>query len=414
MGATVAREQLEVHWTGETGATRHVGTLRLHGWAQAQEFTYASTWLAEGFSIGEGMPLVSGPLSPPGGLLTFGVFDDAGPDAWGRQVVQRARSVSEWGNSVGLLSATPDLPRQGALRFSDSVDGPFLREIEESSFPAGIDTLSAIQADISSFVNGSDDPALLRRLFAGSSSQGGARPKSAVISTDGRLLIAKFPAESDRYDVQACEAVALSIARETGLPTPAFQLERLDENRSILLLERFDRTDQGRLGYQSMRTASGMGPYEEFNYKMAVSTARRLAGKTAALSMVTAAALAICVNNFDDHARNFGFLRQAGTWRLAPIFDVVPFPYQESGTPLLLGEDHRSLEQLLDIDWGLPRQLVLEAVTRVAEVAWHAWDDAPSRFGLAEDQAVRMRDFLRSGCDYESVLRADGPRFPRR
>lgn len=310
---------------------------------------------------------------------------------------------------MGLLAATPDLPRQGALRFADKVGGPFLRKERERRFPRGVEKLADVQADIAAFVSGSDERRVLRRLLAATSSQGGARPKATVVADDGSLLLAKFPAEADEYDVHACEAVALSVAKEAGLPVPLFQLIRLDAGRSILVLGRFDRVGGGRLGYQSMRTASGLSPYQQFDYKLAVGTAQRIAGEAAALQMVTAAALAICVNNFDDHARNYGFLRRGGDWRLAPMFDVVPFPYEESGTPLLLGEDNRSLEQLLDIDWGLPRQLVLEAITRVAEVAWHAWDDAPSRFGLAEDQAVRMREVLRARCDYETVLASQAP-----
>jgi serine/threonine-protein kinase HipA len=34
----------------------------------------------------------------------------------------------------------------------------------------------------------------------------------------------------------------------------------------------------------------------------------------------------VAVNNTDDHLRNHGFLRTRSGWRLAPAFDVNPYP----------------------------------------------------------------------------------------
>ncbi|MDO4791939.1 MAG: HipA domain-containing protein [Buchananella hordeovulneris] len=268
-----------------------------------------------------------------------------------------------------------------------------------------------MQADIAAFLAGSEDRELLRRLHAGSSSQGGARPKSTLIGEDGELFIAKFPAETDRYDVQACEAVALSAARAAGLPTPDFQLERFDSDRCVLVLRRFDRTAAGRLGYQSMKTACLLSPYEEFTYKTAISTARYLSGRHSALNVVGAAALAICMHNIDDHAKNFGFVRRNSTWELAPVFDVVPFPLDESGTPLDSSRMPRTLEHLLGIDWGIPKPDVLKVVSRVAHACWHAWDQAPSSFGLDESEANRVKRFIRSACDFSAVLTGGEPKF---
>lgn len=84
-------------------------------------------------------------------------------------------------------------------------------------------------------------------------------------------------------------------------------------------------------------------------------TARYLSGDRGVEAVVGAAALSICVHSVDDHPRNMGFLGGKDGWTVAPLFDVVPFPYEERGTPLESGDPDRSLEHLLDLDWGLKK-----------------------------------------------------------
>ncbi len=49
------------------------------------------------------------------------------------------------------------------------------------------------------------------------------------------------------------------------------------------------------------------------------------AGTSGRRFVVACAALNVCVNNVDDHPRNFGFLRHNAGWAVAPVFDVVPW-----------------------------------------------------------------------------------------
>ena len=73
-------------------------------------------------------------------------------------------------------------------------------------------------------------------------------------------------------DLEAWEAVALDIAARAGLRVLRRRLIRLDEHKSSLLIERFDRTSDGRhrVGYISAMTAMQLGPqnqratYEDF------------------------------------------------------------------------------------------------------------------------------------------------------
>lgn len=399
---------LEVGWTNESGEVHHVGTVSLLGSAQIQSFTYAPSWLESGFEIGAGLPLTAGPQSPVGGSSTFGILDDAGPDAWGRRVISRSRPLSEVSSSLGMLAAVADASRQGALRFAEEVGGAWLTPGDL----APIGSLREVLADVEAFVRGEADTAAIRRIYLGSSSQGGARPKSALRREDGSLVMAKFPAETDSYDVQACEAVALQVARDASLSVPRSELVRLDAGRSILLVERFDRSASGRLGYQSMRTAALLGELESMTYRLAADTARFTAGSEAVRGVVGAAALAICVHNVDDHARNLGFLRRGSGWVLAPLFDVVPFPDEQTGTPLDDSSSGRSLEQLLDLDWGIQRREVLGIASRVAQVARGAWERAPRLVGLDPEVAAVCGRVVEDSCDFGTVLNGTEPRFP--
>ena len=73
-------------------------------------------------------------------------------------------------------------------------------------------------------------------------------------------------------------------------------------------------------------------------------TARFTAGDNAVRAVMGAAILAICTHSIDDHARNFGFLHDGGAWSAAPLFDVVPYPQEQDGTPLSPEAPGRSLE----------------------------------------------------------------------
>ncbi|MDK8237981.1 type II toxin-antitoxin system HipA family toxin [Actinomyces urogenitalis] len=397
---------LQAHWTHPDGTTSWVGTLSLAGHAQIQSFTYAPTWLASGFEIGVGLPLQTGPLSPPGGMSTFGALDDAGPDSWGRRVISRSRPLEEVSTSLGMLAAVADESRQGALRLSTGA-GDWLT----SGQVAHVEELATVLADVEAFTRGEADTRALRHIYLGSSSQGGARPKSTLRRADGSLVLAKFPSQEDSYDVLTCEAIALSAARDAGLAVPDFRLIRLDETRAILLLDRFDRCVEGRYGYQSMRTAAMLGPYDSMTYQVAAETARYLVGVRAVRQVVQAAALAMCVHNIDDHARNLGFVHRGDGWEIAPLFDVVPYPDEQEGTPLTAGSSSRSLEQLLDTDWGLPRHEVAAMTARIAACTRSVWETAPQKWGLDLEVARACQHVVAQSCDFSTVLDGGVPRY---
>lgn len=377
-------EPVSVHWTSPSGSVHLAGRLTTVGPLDLQRFTYDSTWLAgPGFPLGEGLPLESGPLLPPAGANEFGLFLDATPHVWGRRVLSRKLSPPPRSSSEFLVAAA-DLTRQGALRVSVDPHGPFLSD----GGPEPVDQLSDLYTEVRDFQAGRETGRLHRLLYSGTS-QGGFRPKAAVVDEHGTLWIAKFPSETDTYDVETCEAAALHIAGEAGLPVPRFRHLRVDADRAILLVERFDRTQAGRWGYQSMHTAARLGDDELADYRLMAATAGFHTGEQGVLTIVGLAALNIAVNNIDDHSRNLGFLQDGdGRWSPAPAFDIVPYPREGEGTPLRAGDRERSLEALLDIDWGVPARRIEQAVTRVASVAQQVFAVAVGQFGLDAEFAA--------------------------
>lgn len=385
---------IDVHWTFPDASTRLVGRLATFGQADFQRFTYDRSWLAgPKFPIGEDLPLGTGAVAPPGGATEFGTFLDAAPDLWGRRVLTASIQPTPRTGTDFLLRVS-DLTRQGALRFAGS-DGNF---VAPGGVPEPVTAIDELLHEVELFQSGAPeaDGHIIRLLRAGSS-QGGARPKAAVVDDEGTLWIAKFPSEEDAYDVETAEAAALEAARQAGLPVPRFRHIRVNADRAILLVARFDRNpDGGRLGYQSMRTAMRLGDNEPYDYQQMAATAGYLSGDGGRRAVVAAAALNIAVNNIDDHSRNIGFLNGGnGRWQVAPLFDVVPRPLHGSmPTPLKLGSE-RSLAQLLDLDWGLPRIEVDEIVDRVARRAALVYRIARDQFGMDPEAAHNGEQFLR-------------------
>lgn len=249
-------------------------------------------------------------------------LDDAGPDAWGERLVLRAHR-GRVPSRVDYLLAVDDLTRMGALRLRTDATGPFLS--------AGHDVPNLIQlgdlADAAHSVEtDADDLDAVRRLVnAGSASLGGARPKASV--SDGhRLMIAKFASTRDEIEVVAWEKLCLDLAARAGITVPASRLLPTAGSR-CLVLDRFDRTESGRVPYLSGfaitdAADAASGDYLELAEALADLDVDELAG--ALRQLWRRAAFSIAMRNTDDHLKNHGVLWSTSGWRLSPAFDITP------------------------------------------------------------------------------------------
>lgn len=262
-----------------------------------------------------------------------GSFADSAPDRWGRNLIakrMRAQAREEGRpqttiQEVDYLLGVSDLTRQGALRFAWSEGGPYLDA--QQNVPKVVALPRLLRAADEVAMDGDDDLAAVKALLdAGTGSLGGARPKASVQDA-AKLLIAKFPHHSDEWDVMAWEKTALDLAELCGIRVPGRQLVDVG-GRNVLVLDRFDRGESGRVGYISAMTLLGGRDGDQADYlEIAEALSEHGSDVTGDLiELWRRIAFSLVVNNVDDHLRNHGFLRAASGWRLSPAFDINPDP----------------------------------------------------------------------------------------
>ncbi|MBI3647918.1 MAG: type II toxin-antitoxin system HipA family toxin [Actinobacteria bacterium] len=307
------------------------------GGRESASFSYEASYLArqDAYALDPSLPLVQGGLQTPVGLSMFRAFADAAPDRWGRALIRRAegrRAVAEGGTarSLGevdfLLGVRDDL-RQGALRFRDPDTGAFLAD-DDSGVPhvTGLARLLHAAEHLERDEESEDE---LRDLLRGGSSLGGARPKAHVIDNAGRIAIAKFPSSKyDEWDVAAWEGVALDLARQAGIRVPTSDVIRVAD-RNVLVVDRFDREGDRRIGYVSAITMLEASDGEQGSYLDIASVIEQQSPQATddLHELWRRVAFSILISNTDDHLRNHGFLHAGGTaWSLSPAFDLNPDP----------------------------------------------------------------------------------------
>lgn len=127
----------------------------------------------------------------------------------------------------------------------------------------------------------------------------------------------------------AWEKVALDLAADAGIEVPRSRLLNL-AGRNVLLLDRFDRTGDGRrIGYASAMTMLEAADGDRRSYlDIAEAVEDVSADVTGHLHQLwRRLVFSVLISNTDDHLRNHGFLRERdGVWRLAPAFDLNPDP----------------------------------------------------------------------------------------
>src|SRR5271165_7030485 len=141
------------------------------------------------------------------------------------------------------------------------------------------------------------------------SSLGGARPKASVREKHGHLAIAKFPRKDDEINTVVWEAVALSLARKSGIPVPQSRVENI-AGKPVLLLRRFDRDGERRIPFLSAMSMLGSKDRETRSYLEIVDALRQhgAAPKADMEALWRRVVFNILISNSDDHLRNHGFL----------------------------------------------------------------------------------------------------------
>ncbi|MDZ4819208.1 MAG: HipA domain-containing protein [Planctomycetota bacterium] len=391
---------------------------RLHHGRESATFEYDKDWLTDPqrFSLEPALYLGVGPQHTAQDQAIFGSLGDSAPDRWGRTLMrygERRRAARErrtprtLGESDYLL-LVDDESRQGALRFSLQEVGPFLAEAEGTRIPPVIE-LPRLLAAASHFETETDTDEELRLLLAPGSSLGGARPKATVRESDGRLAIAKFPQRNDDFDVESWEGVALSLAQHAGITVPSWRMEQVS-GRSVLLLERFDRSGQRRIPFLSAMSMLGARDHQTHSY-LEIADAIRQHGASPGSDLSELwrrMVFNVLISNTDDHLRNHGFLYDGTAgWKLSPAYDLNPVPTEIKPRLLSTTITFDSPAASLDLAFEVAEEFGLHVpaarnVAREVGTATSRWRHVAKQYGIAEKAIARMA----SAFEHEDLILA--------
>ncbi len=260
----------------------------------------------------------------------FSGLRDAGPDYWGRRVIEKHSGKSQLGELDYLLHSPDD--RAGALGFGLNRETPApRREFNQTINLEKLQTLAdAVIKD--KYLHPDQETEQLQELLLLGTSMGGARPKAIVEDNDG-LWIAKFNRPDDRWDHAKVEHAMLALARVCGIKSADSRVETVGD-RNVLLVRRFDREKTGQ-GYHRARMLSALtllrseDSYQDrdkWSYLLLAEELRRVSSreKLDAQELFRRMCFNALISNTDDHPRNHAVIAPGKHWRLSPAYDLTP------------------------------------------------------------------------------------------
>lgn len=260
----------------------------------------------------------------------FGALRDAGPDYWGRRVIEKHAGVSALGEIDYLLQAPDD--RAGALGFGLGPKPP----APARNFNKTLDLGKLVGLADAIIANGDvpDGPEAgqVEDLMLVGTSMGGARPKAVVEDEDG-LWIAKFNRPDDKWNHARVEHTMLRLARDCGVHSAQSRVVSV-AGRDILLVKRFDR-EKVAGGYHRARMISGLTMLgaedtpqhrDRWSYVLLAEELRRVSTQPRddASELFRRMVFNALISNTDDHPRNHAAIARDRNWRLSPAYDLTP------------------------------------------------------------------------------------------
>jgi serine/threonine-protein kinase HipA len=271
----------------------------------------------------------------------FGALRDAGPDYWGRRVIERHAGMPQL-NEIDYLLYSPD-DRAGALGFGLNVEPPApKRRFNQTLDLAKLqDVADAIIKDEELPADSANDQ--IEDLMLIGTSMGGARPK-AVVEDENSLWIAKFNRPDDKWNNARVEHAMLVLARSCGLNTAESRIIEV-AGRDVLLVKRFDR-EKVTAGYLRARMVSSLTllraedtyqSRDKWSYVLLAEELRRVSAKPQedAAELFRRMCFNALISNIDDHPRNHAIIAKERNWRLSPAYDLTP--------SVPISQEHRDL-----------------------------------------------------------------------
>ncbi|WP_315921751.1 HipA domain-containing protein [Mesorhizobium sp. SP-1A] len=280
--------------------------------------------------------LASGVIETERQTGIFSALRDAGPDAWGRCIIDKVLGGHDWDRAeIDFLLNAPDdhagalsfgleeIPPTGQPVFNQLDDVPELIQLANDFYPGG------------PYEDGSQDSeAECQRFVKSKTALGGMRPK-ATVEADGALWLTKFPKrDRDHWSNARVEHATMTLARQCGLNVAETDVRCFGED-DVLFVRRFDRhAVEG--GYTRTRLISGYTVLECDEFHDERWSYLSLANKLRQISVVNVEVQLLelfrrmcfssLVSNLDDHPRNHAFIAGREGWQLSPAYDLTPTP----------------------------------------------------------------------------------------
>lgn len=347
----------------------------------------------------------------------FGALRDAGPDYWGRRVIERNVGKVALGELDYLLHSADD--RAGALGFGLSVKPPApRRKFNQTIALEKLQTIAdAIVRDEA--LPADAEKAQAEELLLIGTSMGGARPK-AVVEDDEGLWIAKFNRLDDKWNHAQIEHAMLLLGRACGLTTAESKITVIGD-RDVLLVKRFDR-EKTAGGYLRSRMVSGLTllqtedshqSRDKWSYVLLAEELRRVSAepKQDAMELFRRMCFNALISNTDDHPRNHAIIAKNRDWTLSPAYDLNPMPLvsQERRDLALICGDQGRVANAKNLRSQSARFLLSAAdASAIVEVmnerVKRDWYDIARRVGVSERDCEKISGaFAYAGFDLDHV-----------
>ena len=320
-------------------------------------FRYDDEWLVSGFSISPlDLPLKPDLFiaKPQPFFGNFGIFEDSLPDGYGRYLLNRMLRQ----HGIDDMSLTP-LQRlsivghtgMGALCYEPETK---LGNVADNTSLAALQELA-----LEVLAEKNDKDAAL--LYYNSGNSGGCRPKCLYHDSEGDWLV-KFRHVYDTKDLGLIEFKFNEAAQRCGVEVPDFKLF----DGRFFATKRFDVASGERL---HVATAGALLNESIHLPKLDYKTLLHLTGYLTqdpkqVEAMFRLMAFNVLTDNKDDHAKNFSFIHRNGKWRLAPAYDLTPYPegYHGEHATSVNGNGRPTIEDMLAVgeDIRIPKKRCLE------------------------------------------------------
>lgn len=344
----------------------------------------------------------------------LGALRDAGPDYWGRHVIEKHTGIPQLGELDYLLNTADD--RAGALGFGLGQTPPaprrkFNRTLELAKLQEIAEALMR-EDDVKS-----EEAAQVQDLMLIGTSMGGARPKAVVEDSSG-LWIAKFNRPDDRWNNTRVEHAMLELAKTCGISVASSRIETVGD-QDVLLVKRFDRTKTDN-GYTRSRMISGLTllradeapeARERWSYVFMSEELRRVVKepKRDAPELFRRMTFNALISNIDDHPRNHALIAKERDWQISPAYDLTPSPVIAQGQRDLameIGDQGRfaNAKNLLSqhVRFLLEKEEAKKIVSDMTEKVRVTWYDVVRAQGVSEKDAETIkRAFVYEGFLYE-------------